>query len=301
MTGKADGYFPRGQSILRRVHEERIVGHLYGQRALMIGGLDPVVSTGTFEASRGSAAPFDRLARTAGIFETIFCGTTEEADRVLERVHRLHSAISGELARDAGPVPAGTRYDALEPRQMLWTLACIADSGQVVYERLVKPLSASEREALWEDYVRFGELFGMPRSVAPAGYDEFRAWFDGRIAGPEVHLTEEAREIGRVVALEIPGPPQDRPALAVANLLVMGLLPSRVREMYGLRWTRAHAAAFGAAARAHRAAHPLVPDRIRRGPSQWSYERVARAERRYGRRQGERTHAAMGARRTHAG
>ena len=300
MTAEAAGYFPRGRSVLRRVHDQRIVGHLYGQRALLMGGLDPVVATGTFEISKGTATPFDRLARTAQTFETIFTGTRAQADAELERVHRLHSRIKGELARDAGSSPAGTRYDALDPQQMLWTLACIADSGQAVYEALARPLDDGERQRLWNDYVRFGELFGMPRSVAPATHGEFREWFDGRVASSEVFVTDEAREIGRIVALEIPGPPQDRPALALANLLVIGLLPGRVRRMYGLRWTPAHAAAFRAAASAHRAARPLLPARIRRGRSSWSYDRVARSERRYGRRQGERAHAAAAARRASA-
>jgi len=297
MSGASEGYFPRGESVLRRVHDERIVGLVYGQRALMVGGMDPVVSAGTFETSKGDAAPFDRLARTAKIFETIFTGTRAQADEVLERVQRLHSGVQGELRRDAGPYPAGTPYSALDPEQMLWTLACIADSGQVVYERMVRRLTPDEREALWADYRRFGELFGMPGSVMPPGYEEFRRWFDERLEGDEVHLTPESREIGRIVALEIPGPPQDRPALALINLLVIGLLPPRIRKLYGLRWTPAHAAAFRAAATAHRAAHPLVPNRIRRGPCEWSYDRVARAEHRYGRGQGRRTAAAMGARR----
>ena len=279
------------------MHDERIVGLVYGQRALMVGAIDPVVSTGTYEVSKGSATPFDRLARTAKIFETIFTGSREDADAALERAHRLHSRVHGELARDAGPFPAGTPYDALDPKQMLWTMACIADSGQVVYERLVRPLHDAEREDLWQEYKRFGELFGMPRSVMPERYADFREWFDGRLAGDEVFLTDESYEIGRIVALEIPGPPQDRPALAMFNLLVIGLLPDRVREMYGLRWTAAHRAAFRAAVAAHRAAHPLVPSRIRRGPCEWSYDRVARAERRYGRRQSQRTAAAASAHR----
>jgi uncharacterized protein (DUF2236 family) len=297
MSGDAKGYFPRGESVLRHVHDERIVGLIYGQRALMVGGLDPVVSTGTFESSRGDSAPFDRLARTAKAFETVFTGSRADADRVLERVHNLHSRVRGTLARDAGPHPAGTPYRALDPEQMLWTMACIADSGQAVYERLVRRLDPGEREHLWADYRLFGRLFGMPAEVMPPTYPEFREWFDGRLAGDEIHLTDEARQIGRIVALEIPGPPQDRPALAVFNLLVIGLLPSRVRRMYGLRWTAAHIAAFRAAVTAHRAAHPLVPTRIRRGPCEWSYERVARSERRYGRGQARRTEAAMGARR----
>ena len=184
------------------------------------------------------------LARTANIFETVFTGSRADADEALERVHNLHSRVKGELARDAGTSPAGTPCDALDPRQMLWTLSCIADSGQVVYERLVRPLDGDERERLWQDYVRFGELFGMPRSAAPTSYPEFREWFDGRLDSDEVHLTPESREIGRIVALEIPGAPHERPALAVANLLVLGLLPERVREMYGLPWGAAQAAAF---------------------------------------------------------
>ena len=111
----------------------------------------------------------------------------------------------------------------------------------------MRPLTPDEREALWQDYRRWGELFRLPRSETPETYAEFRSWFDGRLASDEVHLTEEAREIGRIVALEIPGAPVDRPALQAFNLIVIGSLPARVRKMYGLRWTPAHAAAYAAA------------------------------------------------------
>lgn len=286
------GYFPRGTSMLRRVHEQRIVGLLYGQRGLMVGAVDPVVTVGTFMSSAGAATPFERLVRTARVFETTFFGTRAQADRELARVHRLHRRTNGELGQAAGPFPAGTRYDALDPKQMLWTLACVADSAQTLYEELVRELSADERDALWQDYRRWGELFSLPRSETPESYREFRAWFDGRLASDEVFLTDEAREIGHIVGLEIPGAPYDRPALEVLKLLVVGSLPKLVREMYRLRWTAAHAAAYRAAAAAHRAARPLVPARIRRGSCDVQFERVARAERRWGRHLGERTAAA---------
>jgi hypothetical protein len=47
-----DGYFPRESSILRRVHEERAVGLLYGQRALGIGAIAPLNFIGTRLHSR---------------------------------------------------------------------------------------------------------------------------------------------------------------------------------------------------------------------------------------------------------
>ena len=292
-TNAADqGYFPRGRSMLRQVHEQRIVGLLYGQRGLMVGAVDPVVTVGTFMSSAGAAKPFDRLVRTARVFETTFFGTRDEADSELARVRRLHERIRGKLERPAGPYPAGTPYDALDPKQMLWTLACIADSGQVLYEELVRPLTPDQREALWQDYRRWGELFDLPRSETPETYAEFRAWFDARLAGDEVYLTDEAREIGHIVGLEIPSAPIDRPALQALNLLIIGSLAERVRDMYRLRWSPAHSAAYRAAAAAHRTARPLVPARIRRGSCEVQFERVARAEKRWGRRQGERAEAA---------
>jgi len=281
--------------MLRRVHEQRIVGLLYGQRGLMVGAVDPVVATGTFQSSSGTAAPFDRLVRTAKVFETTFFGTRAEADRELDRVHRLHKRTKGTLTKAAGPYPAGTAYDALDPPQMLWTLACIADSGQTFYEQFVRPLRPEEREALWQDYRRWGELFRLPREETPETYAEFRAWFDGRLASDEIHLTEQAWEIGRIVALEIPAAPFDRPAMQAFNLMVIGSLPARVRKMYGLRWTAAHAAAYAAARRAHRTARPLVPARIRRGSCEPQFDRVARAEKRYGSAQIDRAAAAAAA------
>ncbi len=279
--------------MLREVHEQRAVGLLYGQRGLMVGAADPVVVTGTFETSKGAPAPFERLVRTAKIFEAINLGSKIEADAVLERVHSLHSRVNGELSFDAGPAAAGTRYDAYEPNQMLWTLGCIADSALYFYELLVRETTPAEREDYWRDYVLWGGLFGLSAETMPSTYSEFRSWFDGRLAGQEMYLTEHARDIGRMVALELPAPPYARAPLQLANLMIIGSLPRRLRKMYGLRWTPAHAAAFAATARAHRTARPLVPRSLRRGPCERNYELIGRSEGRYGRRQAERSVAAM--------
>ncbi|HEY5332648.1 MAG TPA: oxygenase MpaB family protein, partial [Solirubrobacterales bacterium] len=174
-------YFPPGESVARRVHGERSVGLLYGQRALLIGALEPLTYTGTMLSTKSRDRPFERLVRTAKAQETIFLGTTEEADRILARVRHQHDRVVGELPEDAGAHAAGTAYSAFDPDLMLWTLAVIADSGRAMYETMVRPLSPAEREGLWRDYLRFGELFGMPRSVAPVTYQEFAGWFDDKL------------------------------------------------------------------------------------------------------------------------
>jgi hypothetical protein len=60
-------YFPPGRSLARRVHGERSVGLLYGQRALLIGALEPLTYTGTMVSTKSGEWPFTRLARTAKI------------------------------------------------------------------------------------------------------------------------------------------------------------------------------------------------------------------------------------------
>jgi uncharacterized protein (DUF2236 family) len=274
-----DGYFPRGSSVLRRVHKERAVGLLYGQRALGIGALAPLNFVGTLRHTRARDKPFQRLVHTAKAFETIFFGTRAEADEVLEAVNRLHERVKGELPEDAGSFPRGTPYSAFDPALMLWTVAVIADSAQVFYELFVAPLSAADRDRLWGEYVRFGELFGMPRDAAPGSHAEFRAWYEQRLGSSQMHLTGDARYVGSAIMFQIPVPPSRWAAMRLHNLIMLGSLPPRVRELYGLRWSPAQAAAYRAAVAAVRAPRPLTPRRVTTGRCTAHFDLVAATER----------------------
>jgi uncharacterized protein (DUF2236 family) len=280
--GTADvGYFPRGSSVLRRVQGERSVGLLYGQRALLIGALDPRNFVGTVEHSRYADAPFKRLAATGKTFETIFFGSRAEADRVLAVVKRMHGAVEGELEEGAGPRhPAGTPYAAFDPELMLWTIAVAADSACLFYERLVREMEAGERDRFWAEWVRFGELFGMPREVAPRGWGEFREYFDGRLASDAMHLTADAKRTGFGVAFRIPFGAAGFLARDVHNLIMLGSLPKVVRAHYDLPWSLPQQLAYEAAVRGIRMSRPLSPRRIARGRNGVHFDNVARSERR---------------------
>jgi uncharacterized protein (DUF2236 family) len=273
------GYFPAGESVLRRVHGERAVGLNYGQRALMIGAAHPVNFIGTQANTRSGNRPFLRLVHTAKVFEAVFFGTRAEADEMLAIVKRMHDRVEGRLPQEAGRFQAGTPYSAYDPELMLWTVAVIADSAEVFYETFCRRLSAGEKERLWQDYIRFGELFGMPREAAPASYRDFRAYWDDMWTGGDLHLTDQAREVAMAIAFEIPMPRHLHPQREVHNLVLTGTLPPRVREMFGLRWTPAHQAAYRAIVAALRGARPVTPKRIRRGSNVASYDLVARTER----------------------
>jgi uncharacterized protein (DUF2236 family) len=126
-----DGYFPRA-SILRRVQGERAVGLLYGQRALMLGAMSsPLSYYGTTRHTYAKARPFQRLAHTGKVFETVFFGSREEADQALAFVRRMHEKVKGTLPEELGPWPAGTPYSAFEPELMLTgVVAPIFDSAR---------------------------------------------------------------------------------------------------------------------------------------------------------------------------
>ena len=278
--GVDDGYFPRGSSILRRVHEERLVGLFYGQRALCIGALAPLNYVGTSEHSYAKLTPFRRLAHTGAAFEKIFFGSQAEADHVLGYVRRLHERVNGTLAADAGATPAGTSYSALDPDEMLWTVAAIADSAERFFELFVRRLSAPEREALWQDYVRFAELFGCPREACPQTHREFRDWWETRLASDKMFLTDEARHMGYSSAFEIPMPPWRQGGKRVHDAVMLGSLPPRVREIYGLRYGRRERAAFDVGVRLIRGTRRVAPRGFIYGSCVGEFEMVARTERR---------------------
>ena len=264
--------------MLRRVQEHRLVGLFYGQRALCIGALAPLNYVGTAEHSPYLQTPFKRLAHTGKWFESVMLGSRDEADRVLAAVNHMHQRVNGTLPEDAGPYPAGTPYDALDPGLMLWTIAVMMDSAEYFYDLFIQRLSAEGREWLWQDYIRFGELFGMPREAAPPSYPQFRAYFDSRLAGEELWLTDEARFVGYAVAFEIPLPRALQPFKRLHDLVMLGSLPPRVRRDYDLPWTRAHAVASKAAAQALRTARLALPDALAQGRCATFFDLVANTE-----------------------
>jgi uncharacterized protein (DUF2236 family) len=276
-----DGYFPRGRSTLRMVHEEKAVGLMYGQRALCVGAVKPLNYVGTSEHTSNKLTPFRRITHTGGMLEAVFFGTRAQADRVLAAVDRMHERVVGELPHDAGPHhPAGTPYSAFDPKLMLWTVAVIADSAEWFYDRLVRPLTSGEREALWQDYLRFAELFKMPRQAAPPTHRELREWYERQLAGADLHLTEEALFMGHASAFEIPMPSAHRLGKRLHDLVMLGSLPERVRELYGLRYTPAHAAACAGVLASGRLARVFAPRSLTHGSCVPEFEMVAQTERR---------------------
>src|SRR5437588_12345113 len=104
----ASTYFS-DDSILRRVHRERLIG-LGGPRALLLMAAHPVAFEGFFAQTGALDDPYARLRRTAQVLETITYGDRRRADVMTRRVRELHRQVRGTLPEPAGRFPAGTPY-----------------------------------------------------------------------------------------------------------------------------------------------------------------------------------------------
>lgn len=277
------GYFASDSMVVRAV-SQRAVSLTYGQRALVIGGLHPRLFVGTAQHTAHRETPYTRLGLTARLFEAVFLGSHEEADRALAFTAKRHAVVRGSMGVDGGPAhPAGAPYSAADPGLMWWTAAFTLDSVEFMYDALVRRLRDREREELFEGFVHWAELFGMPRSAAPSSYADFRTTFDAWLTSDEPYPVDEARIVGRHIAgtsgYNLPVGVVSSPLL---RLVVQGSLPQRVRELYDIPWRAQDEAAWRAFATGSRVAHARVPLLARtpllRGRSKEFYKIVAHGE-----------------------
>ena len=249
------GYFS-DDAMLRRVHRESVVA-LSGPRALLMQAAHPVAFVGFFAHTGALDAPYERLARTAAVMDTIGFGSRAAADRATRRVRAMHHRVRGVT-------PDGTPYAADDPELLLWILACLADSALVVYLKYVRSLSRDERDAYWRDYRVIGGLFGLDDAEMPATIEGFDAYMEGMLRGGELRVVPEARELAVQIVLRPPVPLAARPLLELANQITVGLLPREIRRQYGLRWDPARELALhGGAEYVKRVVVPLLPARLR--------------------------------------
>src|SRR5215210_4986005 len=252
--------------MVRRVHREFVVG-LAGPRTLLLQATHPVAFVGFFAHTGALDEPYERLARTAEVMDTIIFGPRERADRLTRRVRAMHGRVRGEMSEPAGRFPAGTPYSADDPELLLWILAAIVDSSLLVYDKYVRGLSREERDAYWQDYRVIGRLFGLEDDEMPATIEDFDDYMAGMLASGDLHITPRARELAIQIVMRPPVPLKVRPLLELANQITVGLLPGEIRRGYGLSWDPARSVALhGGAEYVKRVLVPLLPERLRVTP-----------------------------------
>jgi len=265
-----------------------------GPRALLLQIAHPLVAEGVDQHSAFRSDPWGRLAATLRSYLTIVYGDGATARAEIGRLGRLHRTVVGPV-RDPLAVAstAAERYAARDPALALWVHATLVDSTIVAYDAWIEPLSAARRERFYAETRPIGRAFGIPDELLPVGYDAFADYVAAMLGaqGP-VHPTPTARAL----ALAILHPPLSpllpgalgqaagrlpRSAVTWTMWPSVALLPSGVRDEFGLVWDRPRRLVAGWLTAGIRAWRPLFPTSWREMPqARRADRRVTGADRR---------------------
>jgi uncharacterized protein (DUF2236 family) len=256
LAAPADGLF-REDGWLRRVSREPVL--LFGGgRALLLEVAHPLVAAGVAEHSAFRQDPFGRLQRTLAAMSALTFGTRDEALEAARSVERAHRRVRGTLPEAVGPFAAGTPYSGRDPELVRWVWATLVDTALAVYRDFVGPLSAEAVQDHYRDQCVIARLLGVPPEILPPDAPAFRAWFDAALEGDVLCVGSAGREIAEAVL--------DAPAATggPVRTITAALLPPRLRDAFGLRWSPERAARYRGLADAVRG--------LRRGPVDASRE-----------------------------
>jgi uncharacterized protein (DUF2236 family) len=259
------------QSAFWRVNRE-MIGLLAGGRALLMQIAHPKVAAGVAEHSHFQKDPLSRLRRTMNTMWSIVFDEPARARDSLGRIANVHSRVQGFVAPGEGFT--GMRYTASDPELLLWVHATLIDSGMVAYENFVAPLSPRESRDYYEESKTLARLFEIPQRLLPDTLADFQEYMNAQIAGSQLAVGRAARALADDILH--PSPWFMKPAGPVFRLITAGLLPSRLREAYGLEWNPPREKAFKRAVQVVRALRPFVPSALRIVPQARAAERRAK-------------------------
>lgn len=245
------GIYP-DDSITRRVSRENVL-LLGGGRALLMQLAHPSVAAGVDEHSDFRVRPIRRFRRTIRMTMAIIFGDRNTALAAARAVNRAHAGVKG----------AG--YRAMDPDLLMWVHATLVDTSLLTYETFVSPLSQDERETFYQESKVGGELLGIPRDRFPRRLADFDDYVRDIVACGEVKVGQRALELSRQV-LRPPVTMLPGVAMIPFEVVTAGLLPTALREQYGLAWGRRRQQMFRLATRTVPHAVALTPPILRVWP-----------------------------------
>lgn len=223
--------------MLWKIHRENLV-MLAGARALLLELAHPMIAAGVVQHSEFKRKPLHRLFSTLRVMQRLSFGGNAAVKRSARHVYACHEPVYGELDSTDGNYRAGTHYSANDSALRLWVFATLIDSVLVTYEHFVGTLTLAEREAYYADSKLMARMLGVKSSVMPASYLEFDKYVSDMVNGGALVVGDTARAIAAALfSHRLLGV-----ALKSASFGGIGLLPSSMREAYGLHWSKWHEA-----------------------------------------------------------
>jgi len=259
---------PAVQTIGRKINREGVVLLGWG-RAVLLQLSHPLVAAGVSDYShfdQNARGFVRRVRRTVGGMLAITFGTPEVAQEVIGRINRIHDQVNGSLRQEVGVFPAGTPYSARDPQLLLWVHATLVESMVLTYERLVSPLSVSEKDAFCAEAAGTAHLLGVPLDQIPMRFADLEAYIQGMYSSGQIVVSDDARRLAAAL-LSPPLGPASGPLSRLTRLVTVGLLPRHIRQGYAFSWDRRRDRAFRTLVSLIRRARWLLPSMLREWPA----------------------------------
>lgn len=207
----------------------RVQGHagMYagGIRALLLQSLHPLAMAGVGEHSGYRDDPWGRLQRTSEFLAMTTFGPSEAAERMLDKINRIHETVSGTDR-------TGRPYSATDPHLLRWVHVAEIDSFLAAHQRYARrPLTPDEADRYVDQAAYVATRLGVhdpPRTVVELAQslEAYR---------PELETTPGALDVVRFLIHEPPLPWAARPGFWMLAAGAVELLPDYARELLGLR------------------------------------------------------------------
>ena len=224
--------------VAHRINAERLV--LLGwSRAILLQMAHPLVAAGVADHSHFRAGPMmavRRLRETVKSMLALSFGDAFEAGHAIAAIRAIHTRVRGQLRETTGPFPAGTRYSAEDPALLLWVHATLIDSVIVLYERIIAPLSAEERDSYCVEAADVAIALGVEEDAVPRDWAALQEYLQCEYGSGRIAVGDDARRIVEAVLFP-PLSAVSGPFAWVNRLVTLGLLPDAVRDQYRYAWS----------------------------------------------------------------
>ncbi|MBE3567818.1 MAG: DUF2236 domain-containing protein [Thermogemmatispora sp.] len=238
---------------------------LGGARAVLLQIAHPLVAEGVYTHSSYLTDPAARTLHTFMLGQILTFGDRPEAHEAARTINRLHAGVFGHLPQDAGAYRRGTFYRARDQELLLWVHATLVDTALLLYTSLIGPLTADEQERYYQESKAQARLLGLQPRYMPASLAELQHYVEEMVQSDQLAATPQARRLAHTVLFP-PLPTVFRPVLHFHFLITCGLLPERLRSLYGYPWGPWHQQAFDLVMQGLRSTLPHLPLRLRTLP-----------------------------------
>jgi uncharacterized protein (DUF2236 family) len=234
--------------------------------AILLQLARPEVGYGVARHSDFVRNPLARLHGTLTYVYAVTAGTADDRAAAARFVSRMHAPVHAPAAGDA---PA---YDARDPDLQLWVAATLYDTATRVYARALGDPPEAAADDLYLRYAVLGTALDVPPELWPRDRTAFAAYWRGSLAKLQVDDTirAQADALWRAEA----APRWVRALMPLNRFVTAGLLPPRVREMYGMEWHADRQRRFDRLWSIVAVVYPRLPARLRTAPKRYYLRRL---------------------------